>query len=573
MALATESGSSYTLISKKANISLKASAGNGYYYCTPTLSFNAALPVGMSKICMVYGTGDAAPKPCGNYKNKAYFFIDATETTASYVANGYKLSTTLTALSTIYNGMNNKLALSVKNTGVEELLDHINIYTSSTAEKPAKATSNMLLSVPVGETTQRDITINPTTTGDYYVWIDASDGTPLVTAQKFTVEISTEPPVLTLVSVETNAEAEVYETVSAAISNGGNLYRVQAPKTYADKATFTFNVQNTGGATDCSFLLTCFGFDKEIKDRPLKRITSPKRIETGKTVAFTMEVSPNEINSQFPICAIEPLNGIVLNLSESLSIQLFPILADDGTVTSESFYLGKNMKAIYIAPSITTHEGKGSSYWATFSNWDHDVEFKPASGQSLTLYNVKVSGGKMTLTPRTGEYATKAALGEAVLIKTDAPTLKYDCLGTQALTAAGDNDLVATPKDAEVINAGTGYTLYRLTYNKVGTKEGLGFYLGVVGESKDGSQLKATPGKGYLKVSTQAATKPSAAAPARGFAFPGDDGETTGIECITVTDESTGNNRVEGIFDLQGRKVSKPTKGVYINNGKKVVIN
>ncbi len=572
VALATESGSSYTLISKKANISLKASEGNGYYYCMPTLSFNAALPVGMSKICMVYGTGDAAPKPCGNYKNKAYFFIDATETTASYVANGYKLSATLTAPSTIYNGMDNKLALSVKNTGVEELLDLINIYTSSTAEKPTKATSNMLLTVPVGETTQRNITINPATTGDYYVWIDASDGTPLVTAQKFAVEISTEP-VLTLVSVETNAEAEVYETVSAAISYQGNLYRVQAPKTYADKATFTFNVQNTGGATDCSFLLTCYGFDKEIKDRPLKRITSPKRIETGKTVAFTMEVSPNEINSQFPICAIEPLNGIVLNLSESLSIQLFPILADDGTVTSESFYLGKNMKAIYIAPSITTCEGKGSSYWATFSNWDHDVEFKPASGQSLTLYNVKVSGGKMTLTPRTGELATKAAKGEAVLIKTDAPTLKYDCLGTQALTAAGDNDLVATPKDAGVIKADTGYTLYRLTYNKVQTKEGLGFYLGVVGESKDGSQLKATPGKGYLKVSTQAATKPSAAAPARGFAFPGDDGETTGIECITVTDESTGNNRVEGIFDLQGRKVSKPTKGVYINNGKKVVIN
>ena len=108
--------------------------------------------------------------------------------------------------------------------------------------------------------------------------------------------------------------------------------------------------------------------------------------------------------------------------------------------------------------------------------------------------------------------------------------------------------------------------------------EDLGFYLGLVKDSdgtiisEDGSLLKATPGKAYLKVSTQAATEPSTAKLARGFAFPGD-GETTGIECITVTDESLhSNGNAKGIFDLQGRKVSKPTKGVYINDGKKVII-
>ena len=104
------------------------------------------------------------------------------------------------------------------------------------------------------------------------------------------------------------------------------------------------------------------------------------------------------------------------------------------------------------------------------------------------------------------------------------------------------------------------------------SKECLGFYLGVVGESKDGSQLKATPGKAYLKVSTQAATEASTAKLVSGFAFGGDNGETTGIECITITDESTHGNSVEGIFDLQGRKVSKLEKGLYINSGKKVII-
>ena len=111
----------------------------------------------------------------------------------------------------------------------------------------------------------------------------------------------------------------------------------------------------------------------------------------------------------------------------------------------------------------------------------------------------------------------------------------------------------------------SGLLFAHFSYNKTTTKEALGFYLGVVGESKDGAKLNATPGKAYLKV-----TQPSGAA-IRGFAFPGDDGETTGIECITVTDESLhSNGNAEGIFDLQGRKVSKPTKGVYIKNNRVV---
>ena len=70
-------------------------------------------------------------------------------------------------------------------------------------------------------------------------------------------------------------------------------------------------------------------------------------------------------------------------------------------------------------------------------------------------------------------------------------------------------------------------------------------------------------------MTVEAATEPSAAAPARGFAFPDNDEDITGIECITVSDEELHRNgNAEGIFDLQGRKVSKPKKGVYIKNNK-----
>ena len=52
-----------------------------------------------------------------------------------------------------------------------------------------------------------------------------------------------------------------------------------------------------------------------------------------------------------------------------------------------------------------------------------------------------------------------------------------------------------------------------------------------------------------------------------------------GARISTVDDEATGINTVhssgfkaEGTYDLQGRKIENPNKGLYINNGKKVVV-
>ena len=45
------------------------------------------------------------------------------------------------------------------------------------------------------------------------------------------------------------------------------------------------------------------------------------------------------------------------------------------------------------------------------------------------------------------------------------------------------------------------------------------------------------------------------------------DGETTGINAV-----KSDGFMMNGYYDLQGRKVAQPTKGLYIVNGKKVVI-
>ena len=232
---------------------------------------------------------------------------------------------------------------------------------------------------------------------------------------------------------------------------------------------------------------------------------------------------------------------------------------------------GSDNKVIKAAQGDKDANGN-DTYWATFSNPTNDVTLSVPSDRTLNVYNATVSGGKMTLTERDNQVAKE----EGVLLKTNGEYVNAKANETNELTKVSSdvNHLVATPAEAKTVTAETGYKLYRLTYNKAATKEGLGFYLSVDKDnnSNDGISLKATPGKAYLQVSENEAKDPSSAALARSFVFGGGN-ETTGIDGITImgTDVQR-HGTIEGIFDLQGRKISNPTKGIYIKNNKKVVI-
>lgn len=233
---------------------------------------------------------------------------------------------------------------------------------------------------------------------------------------------------------------------------------------------------------------------------------------------------------------------------------------------------GSDNKVIKAAQGDEDANGN-DTYWATFSNPTNDVTLSVPSDRTLNVYNATVSGGKMTLTQRNDNQVAKE---EGVLLKTDGEYVNAKANETNELTKVSSdvNHLVATPAEAKTVTAETGCKLYRLTYNKAATKEGLGFYLSVDKDnnSNDGISLKATPGKAYLQVSENEAKDPSSAALARSFVFGGGN-ETTGIDGITImgTDVQR-HGTIEGIFDLQGRKISNPTKGIYIKNNKKVVI-
>lgn len=243
-----------------------------------------------------------------------------------------------------------------------------------------------------------------------------------------------------------------------------------------------------------------------------------------------------------------------------------------GQQLGEDLYpvLGSDYKVVKAAQGDKDANAK-DTYWATFSNQTNDVTLSVPSDRTLNVYNATVSGGKLTLTERDNHQVAK---DEGVLLKTDGEYVNANKTNELTTASSDENHLVATPAEVQIVIAAAGCKLYRLTYNDADTKEGLGFYLSVDRENNSnyGTSFKATPGKAYLQVSENAAKDPSSAALARSFVF-GSGNETTGIDGMTImgTDVQR-HGTIEGIFDLQGRKISNPTKGIYIKNNKKVII-
>ena len=198
-----------------------------------------------------------------------------------------------------------------------------------------------------------------------------------------------------------------------------------------------------------------------------------------------------------------------------------------------------------------------ADFYATFSNNATDMELHPAAGATLTVYDVTVSGTTLVLTPREG--STKVARGEAVLVKTSYNTFTASPLSGSALTPAEYGTttlLLATPSEAQTVSCQAGEAkLYRLTYYDIDAKTGLGFYWG----NSDGTQVKAKPGKGYLKVPT------SQAAEIKGFRINPLPTHVDGIDA-----EVKGSD--EPIYDLSGRRVENPTSGIYLQNNKKIIV-
>lgn len=184
-------------------------------------------------------------------------------------------------------------------------------------------------------------------------------------------------------------------------------------------------------------------------------------------------------------------------------------------------------------PTVTANEGATGEYWATYYNGTTSF----TADENTTVFQAALSGSSLTLTevPNREIPATKA-----VILKSSSATITLTPASTTETLEGNELQGTAT----SITNPGNAYVL-----NKTETN-GVGFY-------KLSSTGTIGANKAYLTY--------SGASLARSF-FGFD--ETTGIEMPTA--EVIDADAV--VYDLQGRRVAQPTKGLYIMNGKKVVI-
>lgn len=192
-----------------------------------------------------------------------------------------------------------------------------------------------------------------------------------------------------------------------------------------------------------------------------------------------------------------------------------------------------------VDESVSLNSDGEGNYWATYYN---NVAGYTAD-ENTTVYTAKVSSDQSKVVLNEVSDKTVPA-GNAVVLKSNAATATMAC----AVGATGtlpDNDLRGSATDTATPDN---------TYMLVKGSNGVGFY------HWTGATIPAY--RGYLTLSSSAA--------AREFmGITTDDDSPTAITTTTQTSKDDGY-----IYDLTGRRLSTtPRRGIYMKNGKKIVIN
>ena len=195
------------------------------------------------------------------------------------------------------------------------------------------------------------------------------------------------------------------------------------------------------------------------------------------------------------------------------------------------------------------------------STWKYTWNSGTAKAGTLILpYEANIPDGitAFTLTYTSGSSATATEINTGILPANTPVLLNAETASKDYCFTSTGVVLNAAPADL-AYGAMTGvYTAgyvpadsYVLQYGD----DGLGFY-----KVASVNTININPYRAYLTAGQNAS--------ARFIDIVFEDGETTGIKDAVKSEEL----RIKSYYDLQGRKVAQPTKGLYIVNGKKLII-
>ena len=218
---------------------------------------------------------------------------------------------------------------------------------------------------------------------------------------------------------------------------------------------------------------------------------------------------------------------------------------NNGTQYPSSNGYGYNEKCVYdkngIAPdvnvSITNDYGTfASQYPLTF----------PENGEIYAYKATEIRNNKMIMERVIGTVPAKTGL---FIEKKTAGTMTVSPCATVDVDASGNY------LKAGGVSVTSDDNTYRYGFQT--RDEGVGFYKITAQEP-----INVPADKAYLEISANMV----GSAPSLSIEI---DGETAGIKVINVVDDAQNDGQ---IYDLQGRRVENMTKGIYIVNGKKVIV-
>ena len=193
---------------------------------------------------------------------------------------------------------------------------------------------------------------------------------------------------------------------------------------------------------------------------------------------------------------------------------------------------------------VTSVAMNGAGY-ATFASASKlDLTSLP---EGLTAYKAKVSGANVTFSP----FTQKISANTGVLLK-GVENKTYSIVIAETGTDVENNDFKVNTSGSTFDK--TDGKLYFALKKSAGD---------LLFGTFDPSELAIPANKAYLIVDESAFKTP-----ARELSISFEDGETTGVVSVAKP-QST---QTAEYFNLNGQRVAQPTKGLYIVNGKKVVI-
>ena len=218
---------------------------------------------------------------------------------------------------------------------------------------------------------------------------------------------------------------------------------------------------------------------------------------------------------------------------EALTSNTWTGMAQSVTFTAESSVTLTTLTVTYSPITVpVTLDDNYTSYCNA-----SPVSFR---GTDVKVYKAKVDEGKVVLTEISDG---RIPAGAGVILKADAGD--YSATVVEPLADLEENELKGVTADKKVSYKASD------TYNYI--------LQGGVFKKATGAKLKA--GKAYLSTSFDVTTTSGDEARLEIVIA----GETTGISTLL-------NDTDNRIFDLQGRRVAQPTKGLYIKSGRKVLV-